>query len=203
MTSDTGFAPNPYHGTLTLATCKPAIRRCSQVGDWIGGWTGVKVVNKDGNIIHFSNNQRLVYLARVSEVIKIQDYWSRFPEKRPFETIFSNLSEEIYSCGDTSKTVDIQNNGCGSVYTDKSITTLKDCGDNIYELNDGEWIYHNNPNHDQSFQKHDLSGKNVLLCEGFYYYGVDDEKALDVSHIFGIHIPRGNRTLVMRMLNGS
>ncbi|WP_198140678.1 Nmad2 family putative nucleotide modification protein [Polaromonas naphthalenivorans] len=27
MTHDSGFAPNPFHGTLTLATCKPGIRR--------------------------------------------------------------------------------------------------------------------------------------------------------------------------------
>ena len=28
---DTGFAPNPYFGILTLATCKPAIRRSSKI----------------------------------------------------------------------------------------------------------------------------------------------------------------------------
>ena len=35
---DTGFAPNPFHGFLTLATCKPAIRRCRAKGDWVAGF---------------------------------------------------------------------------------------------------------------------------------------------------------------------
>jgi hypothetical protein len=41
MTHDSGFAPNPFHGYLTLATCKPGIRRSGsrRVGDWIAGFT--------------------------------------------------------------------------------------------------------------------------------------------------------------------
>ena len=32
MTHDTGFAPNPFFDVLTLATCKPGIRRVSRPG---------------------------------------------------------------------------------------------------------------------------------------------------------------------------
>lgn len=39
VTHDTGFAPNPFHGVLTLACCKPAIRRAAEVGDVIVGLT--------------------------------------------------------------------------------------------------------------------------------------------------------------------
>ena len=35
MTHDTGFAPNPFHGYLTLATCKLGIRLKAKVGEWI------------------------------------------------------------------------------------------------------------------------------------------------------------------------
>ena len=43
MTHDTGFAPNPYYEVLTLATCKPTIRRCAEIGYWISDWaTGYK-----------------------------------------------------------------------------------------------------------------------------------------------------------------
>ena len=35
LTTDNGSTPNPFHGTCTLAVCKPAIRRAAQVGDWI------------------------------------------------------------------------------------------------------------------------------------------------------------------------
>ena len=34
---DFGFAPNPFHGFCTLATCKPRTRRVAKVGDWIVG----------------------------------------------------------------------------------------------------------------------------------------------------------------------
>ncbi|MFR7823127.1 MAG: hypothetical protein ACLU30_07910 [Odoribacter splanchnicus] len=36
---DTRFAPNPLFGVLTLATCKPSMRRNMQIGNWIAGWT--------------------------------------------------------------------------------------------------------------------------------------------------------------------
>ncbi|MGE3595803.1 MAG: hypothetical protein AB7N70_09645 [Dehalococcoidia bacterium] len=39
MTHDTGFAPNPFWGCLTLATCKPGIRQTRGPGDWIAGFT--------------------------------------------------------------------------------------------------------------------------------------------------------------------
>ena len=38
MTHDTGFAPNPFHGVLTLATCKPKIRACRKADDWVAGF---------------------------------------------------------------------------------------------------------------------------------------------------------------------
>jgi hypothetical protein len=37
MIDDTGFAPNPFHDFLTLATCKPDIRKKAQIGDWVLG----------------------------------------------------------------------------------------------------------------------------------------------------------------------
>ena len=33
--SDSGFAPNPFHGTCTLASCKPQIRRSVKSVDLI------------------------------------------------------------------------------------------------------------------------------------------------------------------------
>src|SRR5882762_6472831 len=34
---DFGFAPNPFYGFCTLATCKPRIRAHACVGDWVLG----------------------------------------------------------------------------------------------------------------------------------------------------------------------
>lgn len=42
ITYDTQFAPNPFKGVLTLATCKPMIRSSSlsKPGVWIAGFAG-------------------------------------------------------------------------------------------------------------------------------------------------------------------
>lgn len=36
---DYGFAPNPFYGICTLATCKPIIRKHCEVGDYVIGLT--------------------------------------------------------------------------------------------------------------------------------------------------------------------
>lgn len=73
---DFGFAPNPFHGVCTLATCKPAIRASAKVGDWIIG-TGAKSRYRFGG--------RLIFAMQVSEVLDFDTYWGdpRFLRKRP------------------------------------------------------------------------------------------------------------------------
>jgi hypothetical protein len=75
VSRDFGFAPNPFYGFCTLATCKPNIRKAAQPGDWIVG-TGSKQNGLEG---------RLVYAMRVSEVLGFDEYWRdpRFLDKRP------------------------------------------------------------------------------------------------------------------------
>lgn len=72
---DFGFAPNPFHGYCTLATCKPGIRSTANVGDWIVG-VGGKRLNATG---------RCVFAMRVTEKIAFQEYWTnhRYIDKRP------------------------------------------------------------------------------------------------------------------------
>lgn len=72
---DFGFAPNPFFGFCTLATCKPQIRKHAQVGDWIVG-TGSKGYGLDG---------KLVYVMKVKETLTYDQYWKdpRFRSKRP------------------------------------------------------------------------------------------------------------------------
>jgi hypothetical protein len=68
---DTGFAPNPFHGLLTLACCKPLIRRTAKAGDIIVGLT--------------SRSERLVYAVQVAEVLSFEEYWAdpRYLSRRP------------------------------------------------------------------------------------------------------------------------
>lgn len=87
---DFGFAPNPFCGICTLATCKPTIRRTAQVGDWVIG-TGSKRYGLQGH---------LVFAMRVTEVLTFNQYWSdpRFGAKRPTMTgsIKQAFGDNIY-----------------------------------------------------------------------------------------------------------
>lgn len=72
---DYGFAPNPFYGYCTLATCKPKIRSLAKMGDWVIG-TGSAKNGRKGH---------LVYAMTVDEVITFDQYWHdpRFAEKKP------------------------------------------------------------------------------------------------------------------------
>ena len=90
--SDAGFAPNPFFGYCTLATCKPRIRNGAQVGDWIvGTGSSARDVGRGGN---------LVYAMRVTEVIDTPSYWidSRFQFKKP--AIQTEISIRVSASGD-------------------------------------------------------------------------------------------------------
>ena len=72
---DYGFAPNPFFGVCTLATCKPRIRRIGSMGDWIIG-TGSSPTGRQGY---------LVYAMRITEMMTFNEYWEdgRFQRKKP------------------------------------------------------------------------------------------------------------------------
>lgn len=74
---DSGFAPNPFGGYCTLATCKPGIRKSAQIGDWLlGTGSSDKKVKRGGHV---------VYAMRVEETLSTTEYWNdvRFLSKRP------------------------------------------------------------------------------------------------------------------------
>lgn len=73
---DFGFAPNPFYGYCTLATCKPKIRKGARVGDWVMGTGAKKRYDLAGHV---------VYAMRVDEVLDFDGYWvdPRFQSKKP------------------------------------------------------------------------------------------------------------------------
>lgn len=70
---DYGFAPNPFHGICTLATCKPKIRGYANIGDLVIGTRSSPRRNE------------IVYFMEVSEVLSFEEYWEdeRFKAKKP------------------------------------------------------------------------------------------------------------------------
>lgn len=91
ITRDFGFAPNPFHGICTLATCKPKIRKSAKVGDWVMGVGGCNLKNV---------KRKCIYLMQVTEKISFQEYWddSRFALKKPVRNGSSvqMLGDNIY-----------------------------------------------------------------------------------------------------------
>jgi len=74
---DFGFAPNPFHGICTLATCKPRIRKGAVLGDWVVGTGSGAAARKRAGY--------LVFAMKVEEAISFDDYWKdeRYLLKRP------------------------------------------------------------------------------------------------------------------------
>lgn len=72
---DFGFAPNPFHGYCTLATCKPKIRNSAEVEDWVIGMGGSRLKATD----------KCIFAMRVTEKITFNEYWtnSTFLDKKP------------------------------------------------------------------------------------------------------------------------
>jgi hypothetical protein len=101
ITRDYGFAPNPFHGVCTLATCKPVIRRIAKTGDWIIG-TGSAEYQRTG---------QLICAMRVSESMTFDDYWAdpRFRAKRPDLTgsKMQAFGDNIYSRDDSGQWVQL------------------------------------------------------------------------------------------------
>lgn len=180
MTWDTEFAPNPYGGILTLATCKPTIRRCAKVGDWISGWAANTVHDKDGLIYTNQGSRKLIYLAKISKIIPMDEYWNTFPKKRPMVADDTIIRKE---------------KGCSRRAA--TVKEYSDSGDNIYESrvsnpdyrNENHWIQHENRNHGSEDILHDLSGRNVLVCHDFYYFGIGNSVTI-ADDVFHVNIPR-------------
>lgn len=92
---DFGFAPNPFFGSCTLATCKPGIRKSANIGDWVLGVAGLAL----GKSIH----RKCILLMRVSEKMSFQEYWDdeRFKLKKTCRngSQLKMLGDNIYHRG--------------------------------------------------------------------------------------------------------
>jgi hypothetical protein len=110
---DSGFAPNPFYGYCTLATCKPPIRKSAEIGDWlIGCGSADRSVQRGGY---------LVYAMRITETLTFDEYNAdlRFAQKQPFRS-----GSRKQSCGD-------------NIYKRNTSTDLWVQRDSFHSLNNG------------------------------------------------------------------
>ncbi len=82
---DTGFAPNPFHGVCTLATCKPDIRKDAKPGDFVIGKAKAP------------HGLRAVVVMEVNEILTLDKYWHdpEFACKKSHRN-----GDPIHACGD-------------------------------------------------------------------------------------------------------
>jgi len=142
MTHDSGFAPNPFFGCLTLATCMTEIRWTKKVGDWVAGFASKTLVKKCLALGLKIPHQGLIYLMEIGEILPLDAYFhnSRFQEKKAILLGSNNIMLER--------------------------------GDNIYHLDaKGNFQQLENDNHDEGELLKDTNGKNVLIAKQFYYFG--------------------------------
>lgn len=136
MSHDDGFAPNPYFGVLTLATCMCKMRRNTKVGNWIAGWTSRKTATPTP-----PGEERLIYLAKVTDKIPIAEYWDRFPMKRPSDADEKATHGDNIYCPDSSSPDGFRL--VGSI--------------------------HRKPSDTERIRK-DLDGGFVLVCKEYYFF---------------------------------
>ncbi len=182
-TFDTGFAPNPFHGVLTLANCKPDIRRTAQVGDWIAAFTANSV--SDGKKIIYrgkKGEEKVIWIGRVTKKLTYAEYWEQYKQKRPKSLRGSFVEANGGGCG--IKEV-VASGGCG-LKSAKTSMSDDDFGDNIYMPDEKaplgfRWIQ--NHFHEEWQMEHDLRGKYVLICGEFYYFGAANPYALQTKSV--------------------
>lgn len=139
---DWGFAPNPFHGTLSLATCKADIRGCRElkIGDWVIGFGSVAMKNLG----------KMVYAMKVEEILTFDQYYidPRFQCKKPVKTgsLVQMYGDNVY-------------------HTDQSEHTIRQYIQDECAHSHDDWSFY------QEHYDRDTKCDKVLLSKTFYYFG--------------------------------
>lgn len=141
MTHDTGFAPNPFHGILTLANCKPYMRKTKQKGDWIAGFSSVEL---NGDKV---GEERLIFLMKVTDKVKYCQYWDNPVYKNKIPDVRS--SDRINKAGD-------------NIY--EPLIADARLPEDFKQIN-------NKHHKTEDKKIKDINGNNVLISDYFFYFG--------------------------------
>lgn len=163
MTHDTGFAPNPFHGYCTVATCTPNHMRARlKEGDYIVGIEGVKLrkkrKKKRGQNQSSSEHLCIIYFMKIDGVLTLTKYFNddhRFDKKK-----------------------------CNPNGSD-----VERVGDNVYWF-DGQWNCISGHGHhgDEHLINQDTCGDRVFISSGFSYFG---DRGIPLPPALLEHVPRG------------
>ena len=85
LTRDYGFAPNPFNGICTLATCKPKIRDAASVGDWVMGTSSAR----------HGKRSHLIYAMKVNDKISFNEYWNN-PKYETKKAVMNGSLKKMY-----------------------------------------------------------------------------------------------------------
>jgi hypothetical protein len=143
---DYGFAPNPFGGKCTLATCKPNIRKVAKVGDWVFGTSSVAK----------GASARVVFAMKISEVTTFNDYYHN-PEFQFKKPVMNGSLKKMY--GD-------------NIYhqvSDDTVGIYWVQDDSHHSLPDGT------PN-PLNVKRDTETTDRVLISDLFYYFGADGIK---------------------------
>ena len=160
MTYDTGFAPNPFHGVLTLATCTPNHKRAElEKGDYIVGIeSNALMEQRKSKGLCKEKNNLLIFVGEASEILSLNDYFNdlRFKKKKYKKNkcwILRRGDNIYYEDGGMWKWLR------GHDHDDKSITFFhRNSLDHLYKTN-RHVIYK------------DIYGNRVFICHRFTYFG--------------------------------
>ena len=75
-------------GVLSVATCLGNLRKNWQIGEWIAAFSSAELKAKKGQ-------EELIYIAKVCEKLSLQEYWQRYPKRRPDKV---NGGDNLYEC---------------------------------------------------------------------------------------------------------
>ena len=108
---------------VALATCKPAMRRTTKIGNWIAGWTSKQLKDSPTEV----GKEKLVYLAKVTQKLSFAEYWEKFEQKRPVKTedtkVIQRYGDNIYKPNPTNpkEFIQIENNFLGKDKMEKDL----------------------------------------------------------------------------------
>jgi hypothetical protein len=167
VSTDSGFAPNPFFGVCTLACCKPVIRRAIgsrllresgrvEITDlrqadpgfiraesiWVVGLAGVGLRGRP--------HRSVVFVMQVTDVLDFESYHREYPQKRPVRRPPATPADPAWH-GD-------------AIYTGNHPATARQLTPSAHSNGDAE---------DAANKWHDLGGRYVLVSDHFVYFGPD------------------------------